>query len=139
MKYLKNSNGAALVLTLMIITLLLLFILTLFLQVTNTNKQVNRMEQQHDARLIAEMGVTYLRAAMDNLEEDEQEISNYLEEKVKEANNIGDLGGGRHFTLEVEIPEINEAASPIEITYTSIGVSGDRTEEVEDTIKITYE
>ncbi|MYL57896.1 hypothetical protein GLW20_10285, partial [Virgibacillus halodenitrificans] len=113
MKYLKNSNGAALVLTLMIITLLLLFILTLFLQVTNTNKQVNRMEQQHDARLIAEMGVTYLRTALENFAQ-EEEISNYLEEKVKEANNIGDLGGGRHFTLEVEIPEINEAASPIE-------------------------
>ncbi|MBD1223925.1 hypothetical protein GLV94_03990 [Virgibacillus halodenitrificans] len=138
MKHLKNSNGAALVLTLMIITLLLLFILTLFLQVTNTNKQVNRMEQQHDARLIAEMGVTYLRTALENFDQ-EEEISNYLEEKVKEANNIGDLGGGRHFTLEVEIPEINEAASPIEITYTSIGVSGERTEEVEDTIKITYE
>ncbi|WHX27750.1 hypothetical protein QNH47_07820 [Virgibacillus halodenitrificans] len=138
MKHLKNSNGAALVLTLMIITLLLLFILTLFLQVTNTNKQVNRMEQQHDARLIAEMGVTYLRTALENFDQ-EEEISNYLEEKVKEANNIGDLGGGRHFTLEVEIPEINEAASPIEITCTSIGVSGERTEEVEDTIKITYE
>ncbi|AIF45373.1 hypothetical protein X953_08600 [Virgibacillus sp. SK37] len=96
------------------------------------------MEQQHDARLIAEMGVTYLQAALKNYDQEEN-INNYLEEKVKEANNVGVLGGGRHFTLEIEIPEISESASPIEITYISIGVSGDRTEEVENTIKITYD
>ncbi|RYG74915.1 hypothetical protein EU245_01675 [Lentibacillus lipolyticus] len=136
MNKLKNEKGAALVLTLMIITLFLVFITVQFYQITNTTKQVSTTEKQIDARLIAEMGVDYYRGRVNNVNEGEQSIEEFMAKlPVSVTKNIDD---DRSFAVDARIDA--SAGDRIIIHYTSTGrTTDDVTSEVTGTITIRIE
>lgn len=136
MRHIRNERGATLVLTVMVITILLMFILLLLTQVTNTNKQVSKMEIRHDARLLADMGVDYVHSMLDQFQgTDGESLKKYISENIPTKPVVMD--GKRSFTVEfAEIPALEKSTT---IQYKSIGTSGETKDTVEDSILIQFE
>ncbi len=135
MKRLSNERGVALVLTLMMITLILLFVLTLLYQVTNTTRQVATMEENIDARLVAEMGVDYYQELVNGYVQN-QKVEKVQTIKLPAAPRKYRLDGDHAFSIKVDNrANINE--EKLKIAFTSEGTAHGRTEEVHQTITIT--
>ncbi|MFD2627890.1 hypothetical protein [Oceanobacillus kapialis] len=131
----KSEKGAALVLTLMFIALALLFITTLSGMVVQTTKQVTTMEKRNDAELVAQMGVDYVQALLDDYERSEaQDLLTYLTDHIPKNVLIG-ANGDRQF--EIELPREILLQDGYEVTFTSIGTAQGQTVETEGTIEIT--
>ncbi|MFB4166723.1 hypothetical protein [Virgibacillus sp. JSM 102003] len=137
----KSENGAALVLTLMIITLFFIFILTQFYQITNTTKQVTTMEKQIDARLVAEMGVDYYRDAVQNYVEDagltEPGDVNIAEITLPQNPVKWDSGKRKFLIKDSYIKERTE--DQLTVKFISVGTALSKQKKIEDTIIITFE
>ena len=92
----KSEDGAALILTVMCLTLILLSIAVLVPQITTTAKQVKTMEENLDARNLAQMGIVYhQRFIQKNIEELERMIRTYkkdagmLQQEIRMFNLSG--------------------------------------------------
>jgi type II secretory pathway component PulK len=132
MKQMKDEKGAALILTVLIITLLMVGIMALFTQITNTTRQISTMEQQIDAQLVAEMGVTYYQKVIKNHQNGivtivnenisdpqklKREIKDFINDYKAEVLVDGDQ---RKFEIELkEDPEYDEESKEIIIKFTS--------------------
>ncbi|WP_068674679.1 hypothetical protein [Oceanobacillus sp. Castelsardo] len=129
---LQNEQGIALIYSLFIITLISIFILGLFTQITNTTRQVSTMEQQMDAQLVAEMGITYFQKKIEGHQEELQMIANdnsnnlgSLEDEIIDIINKSELkipvdGQQRWFEIELkENPKYDEDNNEITIKFTS--------------------
>ncbi|MFZ3578207.1 hypothetical protein [Virgibacillus sp. DJP39] len=125
----KNEDGAALVVTLMIVTLLLLFILTQFYQVTNTTKQVDTVGHTIDARSIAEMGIDYYRSKINQFN-DEQTIEDFLNGFPTRV----EVDGNRRFAIKQKnIKKTNEI---ITIHISSTGTAYGKNITIQDKLVI---
>ncbi|MGP4108306.1 hypothetical protein [Virgibacillus sp. L01] len=139
----KSENGAALVLTLMIITLFFIFILTQFYQITNTTKQVTTMEKQIDARLAAEMGSDYYRDVVKKYIDDtdtgveEPGDVNIAEIILPQNPVIWDSGNHKFLIKESYIEERTE--DQVTVKFISVGTAHNKEMKIEETIIITFE
>lgn len=131
MDNLNNEKGAALVLTLMIITLFLVFIMGQFYQVTNTTKQVTTMEKQIDAHLMAEMGVDYFHAFLNENYDQEDPLADFIEKNLPITKIIDEE---EQHQFEISIDDQTDYDS--QITYISTGDAFGEEEAIEGTITI---
>ncbi|WP_390360823.1 hypothetical protein [Virgibacillus byunsanensis] len=121
-----------LVLTLMIITLFLTFILVQFTQITNTSRQVETMEKNIEARLIAEMGVDYYRKLVKStVSETVANSDDIILPDLREQQILDDKG---NYKYEISNPEIvEESSEQVKISFTSKGTALDTVQYIENT------
>jgi hypothetical protein len=138
MRNVNKETGATLVMTLMIITVILLFLLTLFYQITNTTKQVKKMEHITVSEQIAEMGIDYYRAyaktVMPEVFENQDEVTlpNIpLQEKVALDSEDG------HYSFWIKSHSLTKVSeSEMLLTFVSVGEAYEEVSEVESSIRI---
>lgn len=137
MQMIKSEKGAALILTIMIITLFFVFILVLFTQVTNTMKQVTTMEKKIDAQLMAEMGVDYIEAVLNDFQtSDSKSLDDFIEE-IPKSRVYMDSDNERYFEIVIQPFNIND--KPESILYESKGVVFGNESTIENTIELIWE
>lgn len=132
MKQLTNERGGAFVLTLMTMTVLLVFVSVLLTQSMTVTKQVHTTSKQIDARLIAEMGVTYYEATITQLvNQDSLHAHGSIAPIENEPYVIDDK---RSFVIK-NVTEKTDGSNII-INFTSVGIVGKTEVAIEHTIVI---
>ncbi|MGM8212359.1 hypothetical protein ACLIBH_06120 [Virgibacillus sp. W0430] len=128
----QNEQGAALVLTLLLITLITLLLLGQFYQVTNTAGQVATMEKNIESRHLAEMGVEYYQQLIASKQAELTEAAQAsgfqgVEEKLQEWNGTEVLtvqveGERKYFTIE-NVTLDQQTENEIIVEFTSLGTA----------------
>lgn len=143
MNKLRGEQGAALVVTMFIITIMLLFVSAQLFQVTNTRKQVSTMEKKIMAEHMAEMGIDYYRALIQNIE---QNPSQSREDYLRKIKNIPDnilekqiitSGSQGNRSYEIEVTEVKDESDQIVIEFISIGTAYLAEKRLQSTIVIS--
>lgn len=101
----KNEEGATLILSVMCLTLILLSIAVLVPQITTTAKQVKTMEDNLDARNLAQMGIVYhQRFIQTNTGELEQLIRTHRKDsgKLQQEIRMFNLSGAHRDAVHVD-------------------------------------
>ncbi|MFC7061637.1 hypothetical protein [Halobacillus seohaensis] len=136
MKQLKNESGAALGLVLLTIIVMGVLFTALGFQLTSTNQQVNKSQQYVQAENLAIMGQEYFEASVKKLnrETNDQPLKENIQEHWNNERTIVMDDAVSHTEYTVRILDSKSDAN--NISYESVGVSGDVEEVIQGTLTI---